>query len=88
MKAADLYFIVMSPNPYFHFISGLYLSNHLKYFNDSLLYCITGQCKVSHARMKILLFFLIISPDPYFLIAVAFGNLIFFEFPSFLLTLS
>ena len=34
----------MSHDPYFDFISGQYLSNHLKYFNDTL------QCGVFHAR--------------------------------------
>ena len=29
-------FLVMSPDPYFNFISGLLLSNQLKYFNDIL----------------------------------------------------
>ena len=32
----DIHFLIMSPDPYFYFISGLYLSNHLKYFNKTL----------------------------------------------------
>ena len=54
-----LHFLIMSPDPYFHFISGLYLNNHLKYFNDTL-----QDTRISHARMKTL-HFSIISPDPY-----------------------
>ena len=67
----------MSPDPYFHFISGLYLGNHIKYFNDTLENYTTGQCKVSHARMKTQLFFLIFSnylPRSIFLIAAAVGK--------------
>ena len=37
-QPVSLHFLVMSPDPYFHFISGLYLSNHLKYFKDGLPY--------------------------------------------------
>ena len=29
-------YLITSPDPYFYFISGLYLSEHLKYFNDTL----------------------------------------------------
>ena len=29
-------FLMMSPDSYLYLISGLYLSNHLKYFNDTL----------------------------------------------------
>ena len=36
LQRFDLYFLVMSSDPYFNFISGLYLSNYLKYFNDTL----------------------------------------------------
>ena len=35
-NSAGLFFLVMSPDPYFNFISGPFLSNHLKYFNDTL----------------------------------------------------
>ena len=35
-NSAGLDFVVMSPDPYFNFISGLFLSNHLTYFNDTL----------------------------------------------------
>ena len=34
-NSAGLYILVMSPDLYFQFISGLHLSNHLKYFNDT-----------------------------------------------------
>ena len=37
-------------NSCFHFISGLYLSSHLKYFNDTLKDYRTGLHGVSHAR--------------------------------------
>ena len=55
-NSACLHFLIMSPNSYFHFISELYLSNHLKYFNDTLYYERTGQHGVSDAIMKTLLF--------------------------------
>ena len=32
---ADLYFLITSPDPYSHFIFGLYLSKLLKYFYDT-----------------------------------------------------
>ena len=35
-KSSYLHFLIMSFDPYFHFIFCLYLSNHLKYFNDTL----------------------------------------------------
>ena len=35
-NSACLHFLVTSPDPYLYLISGLYLSNHLKYINDSL----------------------------------------------------
>ena len=34
-NTAYLHFLIMSPGPYFHF-TGLYLSNNLKYLNDTL----------------------------------------------------
>ena len=64
-NSACLYFLIVSPDSYFHFISGLYHSNNLKYFNDTLKDYRTSQREVSHARMKTLLFF-VISHDPYF----------------------
>ena len=33
---ACLYFVIVSPDSYFYLIFGLYLSNHLEYFNDTL----------------------------------------------------
>ena len=51
-------FLIMSPDPYFHFISDLYLSNHLNYFNDTLKDHTTGQRGMSHAKIKTLLFFI------------------------------
>ena len=60
-----VFILIMSLDSYFHFISGLYLSNHLKYFNDTLKDYVTGQHRVSHARMKTLLFS-VVSHDPYF----------------------
>ena len=52
-NSACLHFlhVTMSPDPYFHFISRLYLSNLLKYFDTLLEYRI-GQRGVSHAIMK------------------------------------
>ena len=35
-NSACLHFLIMSPDTDFYFISGLYLSNHVKYFNDTL----------------------------------------------------
>ena len=35
MTTLLVHFLIMSRDAYFHFISGLYLSNHLKYFNDT-----------------------------------------------------
>ena len=64
-KSVCLCFLIMSPDSYFHFISGPYLSNHLKYFNDTLEDYVTGQHRVCHARKKTL-FFSVISHDPYF----------------------
>ena len=64
-NSACLYFLIVSPNSYFHFISGLYISNHVKYFNDTWKDYVTGQYRVYHARMKTLLFS-VISHDPYF----------------------
>ena len=46
-NSASLYFLIMSLDSYFHFISGLYLSNHLKYFNDTLKDYETGQHRLS-----------------------------------------
>ena len=46
-NSACLYFIIISSDSYFHFISGLYLSNHLKYFNDTLKDYVTGQHRLS-----------------------------------------
>ena len=39
----------MFPSSLFYFIPGMYLSNHLKYFNDTLQDYAAGQCRVSHA---------------------------------------
>ena len=55
-NSACLYFLIMFPDLYFDFISGLHLSNRLKYLNDTLKDYVTGQHKMSHARMKTLLF--------------------------------
>ena len=68
-KSACLYFLIMSPDSYFHFISGIYISKHLKYFNDTLKDYVTGQHRVSHARMKNL-FFSVISHNPYFSVSL------------------
>ena len=35
-NSACLHFLIISPDPCFKFIFGLHLSNHLKYFNDTL----------------------------------------------------
>ena len=50
-KTACLYFVIISPDPYFNFFFGLYLSNHLEYFNNTLQEYTTGQRKVWHAKM-------------------------------------
>ena len=44
-QPAYLYFLIMSPDPYFHLISGLYLIYHLDYLNDTLLDYTAGQRK-------------------------------------------
>ena len=80
-NTAYLHFLIMSPGPYFHF-TGLYLSNHLRYLNDTLKDFRTGQRRVPHARMETL-FSSFISPDPYFLFMPLLGNLVFVEFPRF-----
>ena len=68
----DIHFLIMSPDPYFYFISGLYLSNHLKYFNKTLRGYTPCQCKVSHLRVQTLLFFIFkLSPLINVLIAAA-----------------
>ena len=46
---AYLRFLIMSPDPSFHFSSGMFLSKCLKYFNDSLKNYTTGQCEMSLA---------------------------------------
>ena len=62
----------MSPDPYFNFISGLLLRNHLKYFNYTMSDYTTGQCLVSHARMKTaVLYFSKYLPIRIFFIAAA-----------------
>ena len=48
------YFLIMSPD-IFSLHSGLYLGKNMEYFNGTLQDYPTGQCKVSHARMKTLL---------------------------------
>ena len=35
-NAFHLGFLITSPYPFLFFVSGLYLSNHLKYFNDTV----------------------------------------------------
>ena len=54
-NSATLGFLITSPYPFLYLVSGLSLSNHLKYFNDTLLDGITGQCGVLHSRMTTLL---------------------------------
>ena len=41
-NSAGLHFLAMSLYPYFNFVSGLFLSNHLKYFNVTLYDYTTG----------------------------------------------
>ena len=36
-NSANLGFLITSPYPFLYLVSGLSLSNHLKYFNDTLL---------------------------------------------------
>ena len=55
-NSAYLHFLIMSFDPDFYFISGLYLSSPLKYFNDALSDYTTGQHRVSYARRRSLLF--------------------------------
>ena len=57
-NSAYLGFLITSPYPYLYLVSGLYLSNHLKYFNDTLLDCRMCHCGVSDARKTTLLDFL------------------------------
>ena len=57
-----LHFLIISPGPYFYFISGLYLNDHLEYFNytlKTLKNYTTGQQRKSHANMVILLAFIL-----------------------------
>ena len=35
-NSASLGFLITSPYPFLYLVSGLYLSNHLEYFNDTL----------------------------------------------------
>ena len=65
-NVAHLHFLIISTDPYLYFISGLYLNNHVKYFNDTLESYTTVQYGVLNARMTTPLRLLIISPDPYF----------------------
>ena len=58
MNSAHVGFLITSPYPCLFLVSGLYLSNHLQYFNDTLKDRRTGQCRVSHARMTTLLEFI------------------------------
>ena len=46
-NSANLHFLIMSPDPFVHLISGLYLNNHLKYLNDTLKDYRPGQHAVS-----------------------------------------
>ena len=66
-NSAFLHFQILSAELYFHFISGLYLCNHLKYFSDTLLtiQLVNTQSDSCKNEDSDFLHFLIISPDPY-----------------------
>ena len=52
-----VYCLIMSSDPYFHFISGLYHSNHLKYY-------MSRRCVACKNKDTALLHFLIVYPGP------------------------
>ena len=58
-SSAHLGFLITSPYPYSYLVFGLYLSNYLKYFDENLSDCKTGQCGVLHARITTLIDFVV-----------------------------
>ena len=55
-KSTKTGFLITSLYPFLYLVSGQSLSNHLKYFNDTLQD--GGQCGMSHERMTTLVDFL------------------------------
>ena len=73
-SAYCLHFLIMPPDPYFYFISGLYISVTIWY------YLMILRSIIQQANAE----FLIIFPDPYFLFMQLLENLVFVKFPRFL----
>ena len=89
-NSACLHFLVMSLYPYFHFISGLFLSDQLKncdFYLVGLYYRATLNvlCKDEDS---VILYFLFSSPDQYILVHAAIGKAGFHGISMFFVFLS